>query len=95
MSLSGASAWQTISIHAPHAGGDGMLPSAYKGDFEKFRADWAAGTYDPGATYTFKLENVEVLEVLQEEAWNEREPERHTPAPKRKKKRKKGRKRRG
>ena len=59
-----------------YKGGPGMLPSAYKGDFEKFRADWAAGTYDPGATYTFKLENVEVLEVLQEEAWNEREPER-------------------
>lgn len=71
-----------------------MLPSAYKGDFEKFRADWAAGTYDPGATYTFKLENVEVLEVLQEEAWQDREPERAAP-PKRKKRKKKGRKRRG
>jgi hypothetical protein len=37
---------------------------------------------------------VEVLEVLQEEAWNEREPERAAP-PKRKKRKKKGRKRRG
>ena len=63
-------------------------------DFEKFRADWAAGTYDPGATYTFKLENVEVLEVLQEETWQDREPERAAP-PKRKKRKKKGRKRRG
>ena len=70
------------------------MPSAYKGDFEKFRADWAAGTYDPGATYTFKLENVEVLEVLQEEAWHDREPKRAAP-PKRKKRKKKGRKRRG
>ena len=77
-----------------YKGGPGMLPSAYKGDFEKFRADWAAGTYDPGATYTFKLENVEVLEVLQEEAWQDLEPERAAP-PKRKKRKKKGRKRRG
>lgn len=78
-----------------YKGGPHMLPSAYKGDFEKFRADWAAGTYDPGATYTFKLEDVEVLEVLQEEAWQDREPKRAAPPPKRKKRKKKGRKKHG
>lgn len=78
-----------------YKGGPHMLPSAYKGDFEKFRADWAAGTYDPGATYTFKPEDVEVLEVLQEEAWQDREPERAAPPPKRKKRKKKGRKKHG
>jgi hypothetical protein len=39
----------------------------YKKDFEQFQKDWAAGEYDPGMTYTFKDEEVEVLEVLQEE----------------------------
>ena len=73
-----------------YKGGPAMLPSAYKNDFEKFKADWEAGTYDPGATYTFPLENVEVLEVLQEEAWNDPEPQRATPT-RRKKRKKKGR----
>lgn len=42
----------------------------YKDDFRAFRRDWEAGEYDPGATYTFKLDQVEVLEVLQEEVDN-------------------------
>lgn len=42
----------------------------YKNDFEKFKADWEAQTYDPGCTYTFPLEAVEVLEVVQEEENN-------------------------
>lgn len=78
-----------------YKGGPYMLPSAYKDNFPKFKADWEAGTYDPGATYTFKLENVEVLEVLQEEAWQDREPQRAAPTPPRRKKRKKGRRKHG
>lgn len=80
-----------------YKGGPYMLPSAYKDDFQKFREDWAAGTYDPGGTYTFKLEYVEVLEVLAEEAWHDRGPGKTAPAPQRKKKRrgKKRRKRHG
>lgn len=39
----------------------------YKNDFEAFKKDWEAGEYDPGMTFTFKDEEVEVLEVLQEE----------------------------
>ena len=74
-----------------YKGGPAILPSAYKNNFEAFRRDWEAGTYDPGATYTFPLENVEVLEVLQEEAWNDPEPQRAAPTPPRRKKRKKGR----
>ena len=43
---------------------------AYEDDFEGFKADWEAGTYDPGCTYTFPISAVEVLEVVQEEEDN-------------------------
>lgn len=39
----------------------------YKNDFEGFKRDWEADEYDPGCTYTFPLEVVEVIEVVQEE----------------------------
>lgn len=42
----------------------------YKNDFEQFKKDWEAGEYEPGCTYTFPLEAVEVLEVIQEEIDN-------------------------
>ena len=42
----------------------------YINDFEGFKADWEAGNYDPGCTYTFPLSAVEVLEVVQEEQDN-------------------------
>lgn len=42
----------------------------YKNDFERFCKDWAAGEYDPGMTYSFTHEQVEVLEVIQEEENN-------------------------
>ena len=42
----------------------------YEEDFEGFKADWEAGNYDPGCTYTFPLSAVEVLEVVQEEEDN-------------------------
>ena len=42
----------------------------YIDDFEGFKADWEARTYDPGCTYTFPLEAVEVIEVVQEEKDN-------------------------
>lgn len=42
----------------------------YKNDFEGFKKDWASGEYDPGCTYTFPLDAVEVLEVVQEEENN-------------------------
>lgn len=42
----------------------------YMGDFEKFKADWKDGKYDPGMTYTFPLEAVEVLQIVQEEKDN-------------------------
>lgn len=42
----------------------------YENNFEKFKADWEAGAYDPGCTYSFPLEVVEVLEVVQEEEDN-------------------------
>ena len=42
----------------------------YIDDFEGFKADWEAGTHDPGCTYTFPLESVEVIEVVQEEKDN-------------------------
>lgn len=45
----------------------------YKNNFEQFKADWKNGEYDPGATYTFDFDEVEVLEVLQEEI-NDIEP---------------------
>lgn len=42
----------------------------YIDDFEGFKADWEAGTYDPGCTYTFPSEAVEIIEVVQEEKDN-------------------------
>lgn len=42
----------------------------YEGEFDSFKADWEAGKYDPGCTYTFPLSAVEVLEVVQEEEDN-------------------------
>lgn len=41
--------------------------SPYKNDFKQFAEDWEKKTYDPGMVYTFPLDHVEVLEVLQEE----------------------------
>lgn len=39
----------------------------YKNDFAQFCKDWEAGEYDAGMTYTFRHDQVEVLEVIQEE----------------------------
>lgn len=39
----------------------------YKNNFEQFKTDWETGEYDPGATYTFDFDEVEVLEIIQEE----------------------------
>lgn len=61
----------------------------YKNDLEKFKADWAAQTYDPGAILSFAPADVEELEVICEEVIPP-EPPRPTPPPKKKKK---GRKR--
>lgn len=41
--------------------------SEYENNFQKFAEDWEKGVYDPGMVYTFPLDHVEVLEVLQEE----------------------------
>lgn len=35
--------------------------------FEEFRKLWETGEYDPGCSYCFAIDQVEVLEVLQEE----------------------------
>lgn len=61
----------------------------YKNDLEKFKADWAAQTYDPGAVLAFAPADVEELEVICEEVIPP-EPPHPTPPPKKKKK---GRKR--
>lgn len=42
----------------------------YKNDFMQFEKDWKAETYDPGAVLAFEEEQVEVLEIVQEEANN-------------------------
>jgi hypothetical protein len=39
----------------------------YKNDLEKFKADWKAGTYDPGCSLCFDKEDVEELEMISEE----------------------------
>ena len=39
----------------------------YKNNFEQFKEDWKNEEYDPGATYTFDFDEVEVLEIIQEE----------------------------
>lgn len=43
---------------------------AYKDNFELFKQEWDAEEYDPGASYTFEFDEVEVLEVVQEEINN-------------------------
>lgn len=43
----------------------GMRP--YRNDFERFKADWTAGTYDPGSAFTFDPADVEEIETLCEE----------------------------
>lgn len=45
----------------------------YKNNFEQFKKDWESGEYDPGATYTFDFDEVEVQEIIQEET-NDIEP---------------------
>lgn len=42
----------------------------YKGNFERFKEDWKNGEYDPACAYTFPLDAVEVLQVIQEEENN-------------------------
>lgn len=42
----------------------------YKNNFEQFCKDWDAEAYDPGMTFTFADEEVEVLEIVQEEVNN-------------------------
>ena len=49
----------------------------YKNDLEKFKADWEAGTYDPGGVICFNPRDVEVLEVVSEEV----KPPAPPPAP--------------
>lgn len=43
------------------------LYTSYKNDLEKFKQDWAAGTYDPGCSLCFDPADVEKIEVLSEE----------------------------
>lgn len=38
----------------------------YKNNFEQFKEDWKKEEYDPGASYTFSFDEVEVLEGKQE-----------------------------
>lgn len=52
----------------------------YKNDLEKFRADWNAGTYDPGCAIVFEPEAVEEIEVLCEEYIPPKPAERETPS---------------
>ena len=61
----------------------------YKNDLEKFKADWAAQTYDPGAILSFRPVDVEEIEVICEEVIP---PEPPRPAPPQKKKKKRRRK---
>ena len=42
----------------------------YKNNFEQFKEDWEAETYEPEGVLSFTDEQVEVLEVLQEEVNN-------------------------
>lgn len=58
----------------------------YKNDLEKFKADWKAETYDPGAVLSFSPADVEEIEVICEEV-KPPEPPRPAPPPKQKKKR--------
>lgn len=47
----------------------------YKNALDQFKADWAAGTYDPGGTLCFQPEDVEEIEVLCEEIAPAPEPQ--------------------
>ena len=49
----------------------------YKNELEKFKADWAAEKYDPGAAIVFHPADVEEIEVISEEVIPPPEP----PAP--------------
>lgn len=60
----------------------------YKNDLEKFRADWTAGTYDPGAVLCFPPSDVEEIEVLCEE-YIPAEPPKRKQKPKKKHRRRK------
>lgn len=42
----------------------------YKNNFEQFKKDWENKEYDPGCSFTFPLDQVEILEVIQEEEDN-------------------------
>ena len=64
----------------------------YKNDLVKFKADWAAKTYDPGAVLCFRAEDVEEIEVLCEEVMPEPQAVPLTPQPPKKKRRKRRRK---
>lgn len=64
----------------------GMRP--YRNNYEAFKADWTAGTYDPGSAFTFGPADVEEIEVLCEEV----KTEPPSPPPAKKKKRKRRRK---
>lgn len=46
----------------------------YKNDLEKFKADWAAEKYDPGAAIVFHPADVEEIEVISEEVIPPPEP---------------------
>ena len=63
----------------------------YKNALEQFKADWAAGTYDPGAILCFQPEDVEEIEVLCEEIVSE--PQTATPPPRTPKKKRRKRRR--
>lgn len=52
----------------------------YRNDYEAFKADWTAGTYDPGSAFTFDPADVEEIEVLCEEV-KPPESAAHSPAP--------------
>lgn len=46
---------------------------AYINDLEQFKEDWKAGGYEPPCAISFRLEDVEELEVIREETKEEAE----------------------
>ena len=60
----------------------------YRNDFETFKADWTAKTYDPGSAFTFDPADVEEIETLCEEVL----PPDPAPAKSKQRKRKRRRK---
>lgn len=67
----------------------------YKNDLDKFKADWAAKTYDPAGVLTFPREDVEEIKTLCEEIMPPEPPAPPSPpAPPRKKKKRSTRRRR-